>query len=97
MIRALPLLILFLSACTGGPRYGLGLGITPDGVGVFLALLGVVRRRAGVRRGGLGEQRSWIGEAQCPKHVAVTPQSRQTHRVSPFFRIANHRPGARLT
>jgi hypothetical protein len=37
-----PLLILLLSACAGGPRYGLGLGITPDGVGVYPSISGDV-------------------------------------------------------
>jgi hypothetical protein len=41
VIRALAMLCL-LSACTGGPRYGLGLGITPDGVGVYPGISGDV-------------------------------------------------------
>jgi hypothetical protein len=42
MRYGLPLLILLLSACAGGPRYGLGVGITPDGVGVYPSISGDV-------------------------------------------------------
>ncbi len=43
MTRGLCLVaVAWLAACTGGPRYGLGLGITPDGVGVYPSVSGDV-------------------------------------------------------